>query len=132
EIGLDLASAHLAANLGAAEPALDRLDLEVALTDVLEVLGRPEEHVDERAEERWKCPDQRREGDQQRALDPPARVLQDPRDRREPEEQDDGGADGLDGRPGARMEEIVHSRENAPAQRKNLPMSQPAANASPT
>ena len=36
----------------AREPLLHRLDLELALAHVLEVLGRPEEHVDQRPDER--------------------------------------------------------------------------------
>ena len=50
-----------AAQLGAAEPRLDRLDLELALAHVLEVLGRPEQHVDQRPEERRDRAEQRRE-----------------------------------------------------------------------
>src|SRR5215470_7822066 len=40
---------------------LDRLDLELALAHVLEVLGRAEQHVDERADKRDDQRDERRE-----------------------------------------------------------------------
>ena len=67
-----------------AQLLLDREDLELALADVLEVLRRPEEHVDERAEERRDRSEERRDPDEPRVLDPPARVLEDPVRRREP------------------------------------------------
>ena len=58
---LDLRAADRAALVVLREPLLHRLDLELALARVLEVLGRPEEHVDDRAEERREEADERRE-----------------------------------------------------------------------
>ena len=52
ELGLDRGAADRAVRVVAAEPLLHRPDLELALADVLQVLGRPEEEVDERPEER--------------------------------------------------------------------------------
>ena len=49
---LDLGAADRAVQVAPGEPLLHRLDLELALAHVLEVLGRPEEHVDQRADER--------------------------------------------------------------------------------
>ena len=64
--GSTSAAADLALHLVRAEPALDRPDLELALADVLEVLRRAEEHVDQRAEERRDRADERRERDEER------------------------------------------------------------------
>ena len=46
----DLRAADRAVEVAAGEPLLHRLDLELPLAHVLEVLRRPEEHVDERAD----------------------------------------------------------------------------------
>src|SRR5712691_4171866 len=48
----DLRATDRAVEVAAREPLLHRLDLELALTHVLEVLRRAEQHVDERAEVR--------------------------------------------------------------------------------
>src|SRR5438094_4905149 len=50
EVGRHLRATDRAIEVAACEPLLHRLDLELALAHVLQVLGRPEEHVDERAE----------------------------------------------------------------------------------
>ena len=71
------------------EPLLHRLDLELALARVLEVLGRAEEHVDDRPEERREEADERREPDEPRIRDPAARVLERPVRGREPEDDDE-------------------------------------------
>src|SRR5206468_959829 len=68
---LDLGAANRAPPL--AEPLLDRPDLEPALADVLEVLRRAEEHVDEDAEERREEPEPRRRDHEPAVLDPAAR-----------------------------------------------------------
>ena len=52
EVLVHLGAADRAVQVAAAEPLLHRADLELALAHVLEVLGRAEEHVDHRAEER--------------------------------------------------------------------------------
>ena len=51
EVGADLRPADRAVEVAAREPLLHRLDLELALAHVLEVLRRAEEHVDERADD---------------------------------------------------------------------------------
>src|SRR5207247_8970546 len=50
ELVRDFRATHRAKEIAAREPFLHRLDLELALAHVLEVLGRAEEHVDERAD----------------------------------------------------------------------------------
>ena len=70
----------------AAEALLHRLDLELALAHVLEVLGRPEEHVDQRPDERRSTPSRVETHDEQRILDPAPRVLVHPVDGRDPED----------------------------------------------
>ena len=64
EVGVDRATADRALLLTLIEPPLHRLDLELALAHILEVLGRAEEHVDERPEERRDRADHRRDPDQ--------------------------------------------------------------------
>ena len=75
------------------EPLLHRLDLELALARILDVLGRPEEHVDDRPEERWEEADDRRQRHEPRVLDPSARVLERPVGGREPENDDEADAE---------------------------------------
>ena len=93
---------------------------------------RPGESRRQRAEKGRNGAEERREQHDRRVGDAPARVLPHPGDRRQPEEDDDGEDHRLDGRPRAGVEEIVDSGEDARGQRKNLPISQPAANAIPT
>src|SRR2546423_1732987 len=86
--GVDLGVADGAAVVGRREAILDRLDLELALAHVLEVFGRPEEHVDERPEVRDHQRDEHRQADEERILHPAFRVLVRPETETEPE--DDG------------------------------------------
>src|SRR5438094_3234633 len=86
--GIDLCAADRAVQLTPREALLHRLDLELALAHVLEVLGRTEEHVDDRADERHEA-EQRRHPDEPRVLDSPPRVLVDRERDREPEDDDD-------------------------------------------
>src|SRR4051794_28599890 len=73
ELLLDLRAAYRAMQVAAAEPLLHRLDLELALADVVEVFGRPEQHVDQRPDEGHDA-DRGHDPDDQRILDAPARV----------------------------------------------------------
>src|SRR5690349_6882046 len=89
--------------VGRVDAILDRLDLELALAHVLEVLGRPEEHVDERADVRDHERDEHRETDEQRVFHPALRVLVRPKAEAEPEdegEEEQAIEDGVRG-PGA-------------------------------
>src|SRR5262245_8614869 len=63
---LDPGATDRAALVELCEPLLHRLDLELALARILEILGRPEEHVDDRAEEGREEPGQRRDPDDTR------------------------------------------------------------------
>ena len=74
---LDVGSAHRAVQLSAREPLLHPLDLELAFPNVFEVFGRPEEHVDQRADNRNQAED-RCDLDQPGVLDTTASVLEDP------------------------------------------------------
>src|SRR5574340_257537 len=76
--GIDLRAAHWAAVVELAETLLHRLDLELALVDVLQVLGGPKEEVDDGAEERRDEPEQRRQPDEPRLLDAATCVLERP------------------------------------------------------
>ena len=80
------ASSHREVELG--DAFLHRLDLELALARVLQILGRPEEHVDDRTEERRHEADQRRNADEPGICDPPSCVLERPVRGREPEEHE--------------------------------------------
>ena len=64
EARLDHGAADGAFERPQAQPLLDRADLELTLTNVLEVLRRTQEEVDDRAEKRDGEPDQRRQADQ--------------------------------------------------------------------
>ena len=87
--------ADRAADVGRREARLDRADLELALTPVVDELRRAEEHVDERPDERREQPDERREPDEERVLDAALRVAERPVAEREPEhdEHHDGHLD---------------------------------------
>jgi hypothetical protein len=71
------------------KPLLHRLYLEIAFAHVLEVLRRPEEEVDDRAEERREEPDHCGERDEPWLLDAATRVLERPERGREPEHDED-------------------------------------------
>ena len=94
------------------EPLLHRLDLELPLAHILEIFGRPKEHVDERAEERRNEPEHRCHRHEPWILDPPASVLVDPVRDREPEHPDEEERQVPDHEPGPRREEVVEPAEN--------------------
>ena len=73
--GVDLRVADRTAVVAGDDALFDRLDLELPLPHVLEVLRRAEEHVDERPDERDDERDEGRQTDEERVLHPPARVL---------------------------------------------------------
>ncbi len=111
ELGLDRARGTPgSATRRLPELLLHRADLELALADVLEVLRRPEEEVDERADERRHEAEQRRHRDQPRILDPPARVLVDPVRAGQPEDDDEEDRQVPDHEPRAGVEEVVRRR----------------------
>ena len=103
---VDLGAADRAVQVALREAILHRLDLELALAHVLEVLRRPEEHVDERAEERHDDADEHGHPDDPRILDPPLRVLVDPVERREPDDDGEEDQQVADDEPRARAEEV--------------------------
>src|SRR2546430_15304322 len=109
ELRRDLRPADRAVQVTAREPLLHRLDLELALAHVLEVLRRPEEHVDQRPDEGRHEPEQRRHRDEPRILDPAPGVLVDPERDREPEDADEEQRQVPDHRPGAGAEEVEDS-----------------------
>ena len=75
---VDPAAADRAAEVVVGKPLLHRPNLELALAHVLEVLRRPEEHVDERAEERREQAEQGCHRHEPRVVDPAAGVLERP------------------------------------------------------
>ena len=83
---VDLGTADRALQVAAAEPLLHRPDLELALAHVLEVLGRAEEHVDQRADERRSTPSSVATQTSSVSSIRRRRVLEDPVDGREPED----------------------------------------------
>src|SRR4249919_4365191 len=102
-----------------AEALFHRLDLELALTYVLQVLRRPKEHVDEGTHEGRHQPEHRRRAHEPRILDPPPRVLVHPVPDREPEDDDEENQQVLDERPRARAEEVVEPPEEIPTRCQN-------------
>src|SRR6185503_7431812 len=109
EAHLDLGAADRAMHVAARQALLHRLDLELALAHVLEVLGRPEEHVDQRADEGRDQPEHGRYPDEPRIFDPPPRVLEDPERRRQPEDCDEEQRQVADHGPRAVAEEAEES-----------------------
>ena len=107
---LDLRAANGAALVDLGEPLLHRLDLELALARVLQILGRSEEHVDDRPEERREQADEGREADEPRVLDPPPRVLERPVRRREPEDDDEPDPEVAEKRPVGIVERELSER----------------------
>jgi hypothetical protein len=97
--------------VAAVEPLLHRPDLELPLANVLEVLGRPEEHVDQRPEERRHGAEHRRHRHEPGIVDPAARVLVHPEDRRDPEDDHEEDREIADDEPGAGLEEVSDSSE---------------------
>src|SRR5262249_14306861 len=131
---LDVRAADRALGAAGLEALLDRLDLELALAHLVEILGWTEEHVDERAEERREEPEQRREGDDPRAVDPPPRVLERPVADREPEDGADRDQRRPRDRPCTRREEVgeEENRQDGRHYKSSLPIMYPAKKASPT
>src|SRR5207253_10164942 len=82
---VDVGPADGALHVPPREALLHRLDLEPALANVFEVLGRPEEHVDQRPDERRYEPEHGRHPDEPWILDPPPRILVHPEGGGEPE-----------------------------------------------
>src|SRR6266542_5333898 len=111
KVGGHLGATNRAVEVAACKTLLHRPDLELALAHVLEVLGRPEEHVDERADERRHEPEQDRRTDEPGILDSPPRVLVHPVADREPEDDDEEDREVAEDRPGARPEEVVQGPE---------------------
>ena len=97
--------------MGARELLLESLQLDAPRAGVGEGLGRPEEEVDDRADERRRKPQQRGEGDEKRVADPPAGVPVHPVGEAEPEDdrEGDGGVPGDD--EAGRVKEVVEARE---------------------
>src|SRR4249920_2138456 len=85
---VDLGPADGAVEVAEREPLLHRLDLELALADVLEILRGPEEHVDDRPDEGRDRAEDRRHPYHPGVLDPPAGILVDPVRRRHPEDDE--------------------------------------------
>src|SRR3954462_8353945 len=78
------------------QAGLDRLQLELAQPNVVEVLRRADDRVDDRADEReQRCRD--RTADQDRVVNAPARVGERPPDQRRPDDDQDEDQD-VDGR----------------------------------
>ena len=109
--------------VAAREPLLHRLDLEVALADVLQVLGWAEQHVHERSEERRDETEHHGHRDEPGILDPPPRVLVDPVRDGEPENDEEEQEKVPDHEPRAGAEEVVRAAERAREDhRKILPI----------
>src|SRR5437763_4991081 len=132
ELVRHLGPADAAVEGAAGETLLHRLDLELALAHVLEVLRRPEQHVHERAEVWDHEADRHGGGDQDRILDAPLRVLVDPVADREPERDQEEEEQVENDVPGIRRKEVVDPAEGAGDHRRILPIRYPARNASPT
>src|SRR4051794_39662641 len=103
---VDLRAAYGTMQVALREAVFHRLDLELPLAHVFEVLGRAEEHVDERADERHRDPEQDGHPDEPRVLDPALRVLVDPPDGRGPEDRGEEDQQIADHEPRARAEEV--------------------------
>src|SRR6266508_5335551 len=128
----DLGAADRAVEIAAGQPLLHRLDLELPLAHVLEVLGRAEEHVHERADVGNDQSDRDGGRDQHRVLDSALGVFVDPVADREPERDQEKEEQVPDHLPRAGGEEVVDAGEGAGGHRRILPITYPARNASPT
>src|SRR5262249_7828313 len=123
EVDTDLRAADRTMQIASRESLLHRLDLELALANIFEVLRRAEEHVHERAEERRDQSEHDGHRDEPRVFDPSPRVLVDPVRDREPEDDEEEQQQVADYEPGARAEEVVDAAERAREhQRKILPI----------
>ena len=121
ELLVDLGAADRAVEVARAEPPLHRLDLELALAHVLEVLRRAEQHVDQRPDERARRPIARHDTDDQLVRDAPAGVLEDPVDRRDPEDEHEEDREVAHDVPRRRVEEVVDAAERGRDHRRILP-----------
>src|SRR4051812_15717996 len=110
ELLIDLGATYRAAEVARAEPPFHRLDLELALPDILEVLGRAEQHVDQRPDE-WDDADRSHDADDQLVRDAAARVLEHPVDGRDPEHDREEDREVAGDVPRRRVEEVVHAAE---------------------
>src|SRR5215207_2476062 len=119
---VDLGPADRAVEVAHREPLLHRLDLELAFAHVLEVLRRPEEHVDDRPEEGRDRAEHRGHADHPRVLDPAPCVLVDPVGRCDPEHEEEEEREV----PGDDQEVGVESH------RSSFPTRYPTPNAAPT
>src|SRR6266480_2792020 len=106
ERGLHLRPAHGTVEVAVREPVLHRPDLELSLPHLFEIFGRPQQEVDERADERRHKPDQGRHRNEPRIFDPPPRILVDPHRHGQPEDRDEEDGEVADDRPRAGAEEI--------------------------
>ena len=88
EAGLDRGAAHGTTFVRRAQ-RLERLHLELALAHLVQVLGRPEEHVDDGADEGRHEAEHRRHRDEPGILDAAPRVLVRPVADREPEDDEE-------------------------------------------
>src|SRR3954469_17282494 len=132
KVRADLRAADRAVEVAAGQPLLHRLDLELALPHVLEVLRRAEEHVDEGPDERRDKPEHDGHRDQDRVLDAALRVLVHPVADGEPENDQEENEQVSDDLPGPGGKEVVDPTERACDHRRILPIKYPARNASPT
>jgi hypothetical protein len=73
--------------------------------DVLEVLRRTEEEIEDRPEEGWHQSEEARHCDEPGILDPPVGVLVDPVGRREPQDDDEEDGEVAGDRPRVGVEE---------------------------
>ena len=112
-VGLDWGGADRAGRSHTRELLLQRLQLGVPRANVGDRLRRPEEEVDDRADEGRHQPEQIREEPGEAIPDPAPRILVHPVREREPEDdgEDDGDVAG-DGEAG-RLEEIVDPRHES-------------------
>src|SRR5581483_8979984 len=132
---LDGGAADRALALSGRQPLLDRADLEIPFPHLVEILGRAEEHVDQRADERQRERDQRRERDQPPVGDAPPRVLVRPERDGEPEDDADRDQARARERPGAGGEEVGERwvrQEGGRHYNSSLPIMYPAVNVNPT
>src|SRR5712691_9814915 len=133
ELVRDFRAAHGAKEIAAREPFLHRLDLELALSHVLQILGWAEQHVDERADVGRNQTEDDRHRDQHRILDAALCILVDPVPDREPEDDQEEEQQVPDDRPRAGGEEVMDTAEGAcNDHRRILPIRYPARNPSPT
>ena len=84
-----LAAADRAMQVALGQPVLEGAVLELAVAALLDRVRRPQEEVDDRADERRHEAEQGRHSDEPGVVDPPPGVLEDPERRRQPEHDDE-------------------------------------------